>query len=288
MIEVKIGRQIISDLIKYNNFPRQMLPLITVLRQTTVLESGQMVFCKDNGKNICDTILLHGKDNTTYDDTTYAVKGRSTPHEKYQKKMVDKIARANYIATGAYSSALRKGHHRGKEALVQNKSYLIYRSKDMELRDEDDYIDYNGFVGDNFHGNAPFSAGCITVEGNMFMGKNKKEIRSGDWKFTHNWIYNICKHFTFFSVIILDYADTFIFREKDIEDDRDNLRLRFGSVGREVIKLQEYLGLKTDGDFGPMTFQALRKKQIEIELDDTGIYDFDTRKILERKKYKEK
>jgi murein L,D-transpeptidase YcbB/YkuD len=45
-----------------------------------------------------------------------------------------------------------------------------------------------------------------------------------------------------------------------------------------VMDLQRRLGLKDDGDFGPVTFHALRQMQKKLGIKDDGIYGPITRK----------
>ena len=47
--------------------------------------------------------------------------------------------------------------------------------------------------------------------------------------------------------------------------------LKIGSSGEDVKKLQRALGLKDDGDFGPMTENAVKKWQSENGLNDDGL-----------------
>ena len=109
----------------------------------------------------------------------------------------------------------------------------------MELKDSDDYPEYNTIVADNFHGWAPLSAGCVTVKGNM---KNQSE----DWLKAYQWLYSTHPNQTFFTVCILEHAD--------IESEGS---LKVGSHGQKVSELQRRLGIKADGDFGPITHKAI-------------------------------
>lgn len=47
--------------------------------------------------------------------------------------------------------------------------------------------------------------------------------------------------------------------------------LRLGSKGQQVVKLQEYLGLKMDGDFGPLTELKVKEWQRKNNLKPDGI-----------------
>ena len=244
----------INQLLKTNHFSRRSQPLILVLRETT----DELGYEEDTGDNNCDSILLisrHGSDCKI----DHWLKGRSLPHKKYQEKMVKGTARANYIASGYYMNAWRKGLHRGHEALVQNRSFVIFRSLDMQLKDDDDYPEYHTIVADNFHGWAPFSAGCVTVVGSM---QNKTD----DWGIAHKWLYSEYSDITFFDCCILEHDDAVYY------DESDYTSLRVGSVGPYVHALQNKLGIKPDGDFGPMTHEALLKDQASKEMTPTGVY----------------
>ncbi|MCP4138531.1 MAG: peptidoglycan-binding protein [bacterium] len=136
---------------------------------------------------------------------------------------------------------------------------MIWCSDDMDLLDDDDWNKYQ-VVGDNFHGWAPGSAGCVTVQGGM-------KTLSGDWKTADNWIYNTNKDITYFSAAIFQYEDLIT---------KDH-RLRIGSKGEQVKELQKKLNkagykLKIDGDFGPVTHHNLRQYQQKMKIGDNGIY----------------
>ncbi|MGD8707062.1 MAG: peptidoglycan-binding domain-containing protein [Nitrosopumilaceae archaeon] len=276
MKQLTYGQRLFEDLFELNNFDirtMQARPSVFVIRNCCIGQNGtDFTYAKDTGDNICDSIILYSPVNGEYN----IVEGRTIPHRKYQKRMVEGTARANYISPGLYPFALRKGHHRGKEALVQNKAYIIFRSADMIFGNEDDYADPDGFVADNLHGNAPYSAGCITIAGDMIINeKTGEEIRTGDWAETHDWIYNINKSQTFFNTGIFNYSDI-------SSRNRNNWKLMPGSYGERVAMLQSGLRIKPDGDFGPVTFFALRKKQEELGLFSNGIFDIRTRNIWDQ------
>ncbi len=238
------------------------VPFILVFRNTRLAaDIKKSEYIEDTGDNICDSVLLID------DKLIYVLRGRSFPHKKYQAKVVLGEDRANYIASQYVVSAWRKGFHFGKEALVQNVKFVVYRSKNMTFGDSDDYSEYN-IVADNFHGNAPGSKGCVTVEGKM-------DPLSGDWKIAHDWIYS--KDNTFFDACILNHSDL-----------QGKPSFRLGSRGEQVANLQETLrrlgyDIKSDGDFGPWTHEKVRQYQQLNGLKDDGIVGLITAEALKIK-----
>ena len=156
-----------------------------------------------------------------------------------------------------------KGHHYagGRDygpALRQVQKFQIWRSRDMDLGDDDDYSELD-LVGDNFHGMAPWSAGCVTVEGRM------TPARTGQWAYAVNWLYHDHDYRQYFSAVILNHSD--------LDAPR---RLRIGSVGNGVQRVQEALvqaALPTvpDSHFGPHVFDQVREFQRQHDLKDDGI-----------------
>lgn len=243
------------NLVKENG---QIPPTIVVFRNLT-RQAGNFKHTEDTGDNLTDTVCLIDNDGVV------TLQGRSYPHEKYQARQVAGTGKANYIASGYWPRAWVKGWHRGFKALVQHEAFTIWRSRDMELHvvDEtpsDDFI-MTGIVADNFHGYAPYSAGCVTVFGNM-------DPPSHDWAIAQEWIYGIHENDKYVGAMILA-NDDFAF---------ERAALRLGSRGQKVAILQRLLArvlggsLKPDGEFGPMTFDAVRKFQRAAGLPDTGIW----------------
>lgn len=220
-------------------------PHIVVLRNTN---PATLLHIEDTGVNNCDTILL-------VDENVVRLPGRTYPHIKYQKEQMEGKSACNYIASGFYSAAWRRGWHRGFKALVQHRSFTIWRSRDLTLGNEDDYIQTD-IVADNMHGYAPYSAGCVTVQGSM-------NPPDGAWKTAYDWIYTKNSDIPFFSVAILENSDL----------TAEGTCLRIGSRGSMVGEIQRSLGLKIDNDFGPMTFAAVIAYQKKEGLNPTGIVD---------------
>lgn len=260
MIKVTKIKDRIEKIFFSQSFKNFRYPCIFVSRNTrTDGDIDNAAYVADTGSNSCDTIILLD------DDLAYILTGRSYPHEKYQARQVSDQGAANYIATGYYRYAWRKGFHSGYRALVQNVKFTVWRSRDMEIMDDDDYTE-TGIVADNFHGWSPLSAGCVTVKGDM-------NPPSGDWSIADKWIYS--KPDTFFDACILNFSDL-----------EAKPALRLGSVGFRVENLQFRLStefgitIKVDGDFGPYTHEIVRRVQRTIGLKDDGIVKADLADIL--------
>lgn len=228
-------------------------PCIIVIRNLKIMADNIWTYLEDDGTNNCDTIILR------YKNDFIPLTGRSYPHDRYQRRMVNRTSKANYIASSYTPNAYRKGYHKGNEALRQNVKFMLYRSDDMILDEDGDYNEYN-IVADNFHGQAPYSAGCITVEGDMDKNPAKN---TGDWRQAHNWIYSL--NHTLFDCAIFQYVDIAL-----------SPSLRLGSTGKDVRDLQKELKIKVDGDFGPITHQKLREYQEYYNIRSDGICDKST------------
>lgn len=233
-------------------------PLVCVFRECT----PDVKFDKNDSTNNCDTIALVDKNDFIL------LNGRSFPHITYMKKYKDTAT--NYIASCYVDLAYRKGPHRGYPALRQNVKFPIWRSKDLVLKNDDDYLNY-AVVGDNFHAHAPFSAGCVTVQGTPTL-KDRGQVLSGDWKKAHEWIYHKHKDKTFFDACLFDYSDIVT---------PYSLTLRYGSSGVEVKALQKFFKVKPDGQFGPVVFDKVISWQRENNFNDNGIiYENQYKQIL--------
>lgn len=257
--------QWLAEVAKLNHFDIQFKePTIWVFRNTVPTPKGYL-YVKDRGNNITDTVFLSfGKEVRT-------LLGRSLPHRKY----IRGGANYNYIAPSYNRYCWKPGNHLpsrggGYPALRQCGKFVIWRSGNSILFDEDDYDQYD-IVWDNFHGWAPSSAGCCTVRGRMY----KRGGGTRDWRIAHNWIYGTCRNFRRFSNVILNHWDIF----------GKNERMRVGSNGEPVTRLQTNLakyGIKIgiDGDFGVCTHNALQSFQAARGLGDDGIYGPKTGKAL--------
>lgn len=221
-------------------------------------------YIEDTGDNICDTVIIQSG------ETYYYLAARSYPHDDYLKKSIKQGGKgSNYIATGFYEKALRRGIHlpskpdRSYDAFIQNIKFVLWRSLNMVLKDEDDYCEH-AIVGDNLHANAPYSAGCITVEGKA------KPYPTGAFKVLKEWGYELHHNKSFFSVVLLNYSDW----------DKPKYTLRIGSYGSDVKELQEILGITQDGDFGPVTHFNVIEYQKRKSLFADGIVGKLTQKSL--------
>ncbi len=232
-------------------------PLVVVFRNTaydeTGVGAGGLYYQEDLGDNNCDLVLLID------DKQVISLSGRSLPHRRYQERMVRGTGRANRIATGYYRRCWKKGRHRGYPALVQYRSFVILRSSDMILGNEDDWFEYGEIVSDNLHAQAPYSAGCVTIQG-------KALPRPTDgWALAYKWLYEDHADKTYFSAVILNHSDL---------DAHDCLRV--GSTGDLVKAIQYALSeykenLSVDGIFGSSVHQAVCDFQDDMGLNVDGV-----------------
>ncbi len=242
-------QEYIKSLFQANSFPHDFSkrPVVVVYRNTDA--AGNQL--ADTGMNNCDRVLL--VDATT----VHHLEGRTYVNDQYLSEQLKGLRQTNYIASGYYGNAWGKGKHFGYRALVQISPFLMWRSKDMELMNQDDWNMF-AIVADNFHGWAPASAGCVTVKGDM---KNPAH----DWKIADNWVYNTHAGDAVFSAAIFHHWDL---------DGAE--RLRIGSTGTLVRECQTFLNkngatLKVDGDFGPATHYAVRAFQTRQGRADSGM-----------------
>jgi len=238
-----LNRDYIVGKLKSNrfNFNLEERPIIVVLRET----AKDLSKLEDNGENICDTIILMDTKNFI------VVSGRSFAHKKYQINFMKGGEGCNRIASSYVPKAWVKGLHKKYRALRQNVNFYIWRSQDLIWGNKDDTVKLD-IVGDNFHALAPWSAGCVTVQGYPQQPDKYPGGIRGDWKIVDNYLYNIKKNTQYFDACILE--------RKDVEMNYP-VALRIGSTGIDVRNLQKLLKITVDGDFGPKTFEALRKWQ---------------------------
>lgn len=240
-----ITREFIISKLLFNRFHRISLgerPLIVVFRET----DRKLGYVKNNWTNNCDTICLMDSVNLI------TLSGRTFMHKKYLDAAIAGGDGCNYIASSYTPYAWTKGFHRKMyRALLQNVVFQIWRTKDTVIKDDDD-LSYSKNVGDNFHACAPYSAGCVTVQGYPDLDKYPQGL-SGDWKIADNWLYNTHKGKTYFDCVIFEHYDAVTSYP---------LALRLGSSGDEVKAVQKKLGLSLqDGIFGPDMFIQVQKWQ---------------------------
>ena len=224
----------IETIIKNNDFSYSGNPMIVVFRNTDIL-SGDYI--EDTGENAMDGVVLYSDKNTV------SMQGRTMPNKSYLDKFfadgaLNEEEKFNCAASCYLKYAFKKGDHRGRPALRQNRKFPIIRSINETFNDSDDYFMYD-WPCDNFHGWLK-SLGCWAVAGNM-------DTLTDDWGIAHNWIYNIHEDVNNFDALCLereDWENPFV------------KKLRFGSKGERVRKLQRALGVKADGDFGFMTLKT--------------------------------
>lgn len=201
--------------------------------------------------------------------------GSTVPHRDYVSKSVSKGgAGANQLMTGYYKD-YRKGVHKagsptGHDAFRQVSSHPIQRTTDDLDFDNDDRVEYEN-PNDNIHAGWCMginstqyaSAGCQVLVGYPQCQKRGNQPATGPWKVFKKNAYDISQKS--FGYILLDGREAF--RIASAGSTKVSARLRFGSQGNLVKKLQKALQTKSfyegniDGDFGERTLRAVLKFQ---------------------------
>ena len=201
--------------------------------------------------------------------------GSTVPHRDNVSKSVSKGGEgANQLMTGYYSD-YRKGVHKagsptGHDAFRQVSSHPVQRTSDDVDFDNDDRVEYEN-PNDNIHSGWCMginstnyaSAGCQVIVGYPQCEKRGSQPATGPWKIFKKNAYDISQKS--FGYILLDGHEAF--RVASLGKEKVSSRLRFGSQGELVKKLQKALQTKSfyegniDGDFGERTLRAVLKFQ---------------------------
>lgn len=201
--------------------------------------------------------------------------GSTVPHRDYVSKSVSKGgAGANQLMTGYYKD-YRKGVHKagsptGHDAFRQVSSHPVRRTSDDIDFDNDDRVEYEN-PNDNIHSGWCMgvnstnyaSAGCQVLVGYPQCQKRGNKPATGPWKVFKKNAYDISQKS--FGYILLDGHE--VYRIASAGNSKVSARLRFGSQGELVKKLQKSLQSRSfyevniDGDFGERTLRAVLKFQ---------------------------
>ncbi|MBE0572300.1 MAG: peptidoglycan-binding protein [Ignavibacteriaceae bacterium] len=197
--------------------------------------------------------------------------GSTIPHRDYISKSVQKGGEgANQLMTGYYSD-YRKGVHKaggptGHDAFRQVNSHPVQRTSDDLDFDNDDRVEYEN-PNDNIHAGWCMgvnstnyaSAGCQVLVGYPQCEKRGSQPATGPWKIFKKNAYDLVQKS--FGYILLDGRE--VYRIASAGNSKVSARLRFGSQGELVKKLQKALQTKSfyegniDGDFGERTLRAV-------------------------------
>ena len=218
----------------------------------------------------------------------FAVFPASTvPSRKYIGKSLEKGGvGANQMMTGYYKD-FRKGKHKpggptAHDAFRETSARPIRRTADDYDFDNDDRVEFAN-PNDNMHAawcqsveSTNFaSAGCQVIVGYPECEKRGSQPALGPWKEFKENAYAINQ--TSFPYVLLNGRDAF--RIAAAGSGKISGRLRFGSSGKQVEKLQELLKNQNfyegniDGDFGRRTVKALLEYQENVfgDGEDDGI-----------------
>lgn len=201
--------------------------------------------------------------------------GSTVPHHNYVRKSVSRGGEgANQLMTGYYAD-YRKGVHKagsstGHDAFRQINAHPVQRTSDDIDYDNDDRVEYEN-PNDNIHSGWCMginstnyaSAGCQVLVGYPQCQKRGSQPATGPWKVFKKNAYDISQKS--FGYILFDGREAF--RIASSGSSKVSARLRFGSQGELVKKLQRALQTKSfyegniDGDFGERTLRAVLKFQ---------------------------
>ncbi|MEL7219466.1 MAG: hypothetical protein AAGK01_13695, partial [Pseudomonadota bacterium] len=213
--------------------------------------------------------------------TILALTGSTVPngrnmikHWKLANGIAPGGSKANMLPTGSYryrrgSHGWSKSHHRWKVPIAlrltarsgrDDGAATVLRSNNDATYGTLDEYDLS-MPHDNIHcafGTTSFSsAGCITIR-----GTNARFAKRGtlQWNTFQKFITTI-EVGQIVDCLILTGAEAALVARRD---DADLRRLRTGSQGDAVKRLQAFLGASTDGDFGPRTKQRFAMWQRSV------------------------
>lgn len=201
--------------------------------------------------------------------------GSTVPHQEYVSKSLLKGGEgANQLMTGYYRD-YRKGVHKAgsptaHDAFRQVNFHPVRRTSDDIDFDNDDRVEYEN-PNDNIHAGWCMgvnstnyaSAGCQVLVGYPQCQKRGNKPATGPWKVFKKNAYDISQKS--FGYILLDGRE--VYRITSAGNSKVSARLRFGSQGELVKKLQKSLQSRSfyegniDGDFGERTLRAVLKFQ---------------------------
>lgn len=203
--------------------------------------------------------------------------GSTVPHEKSVRIWKTKKTIGNILATGCYGYIV--GNHNGRPGCfllrktVDDKRVVVVRRSSNDLTyDRRDVVDITA-AGDNIHpafttGTAGFSSfGCQVIIGQANTGGN----HSGPWaefRKAAGLKTAIGNPNTPYTYMLLTGREAMLAARARTEgatavpEIRETLRrLRYGSKGPAVARLQTFLGIAPSGDFDGPTSVALHKRQ---------------------------
>ncbi len=217
------------------------------------------------------------------DDLLLPLKGSTSPHKKYIEKGLQCDGNGvNQLEIGFYRYYAKGLHYPSK----QTAHSALRQTRNQPVRRSADNLDFNlkdriviGNVHDNIHASWSklnskhhASGGCQVISGYPRCEKRKKD-NSGHWKLFHDHIYSI-KQATF-NYLLLPYR----WFERIVNNEMKPMYM-FGSNSVMLKKIQKYLGVVADGDFGVKTYKALIEFQRKYKLDVDGIIGKNTIKRL--------
>lgn len=216
----------------------------------------------------------------------------TVPNRNAVNTWFTKQSAGNMLLCGCYRFVVgRHSKNRFPGCLRQDEQYTVLRSKNNRVYDTDDLFDDGAgeWPWDNIHpgfsdstGSAQFSSlGCQTVRGSCVANTDR---HSGEWKMfrqalglTKPMDGDDGRKFSYILLTGIEAAIAARLRDQGKDSDfaavNESLgRLRHGSRGDGVTRLQMLLNVKPDGYFSTSTRIALTKLQAERKAVRDGIY----------------
>lgn len=279
-MEFKLSDSVLGRICEVNSFPIRSNEMVFFgFRGTLPMNVENCEFGKEQNIVLGDVNYINPRCTLgqwlTKQKELAIFSGSTVPHRDYVSKSVSKGGQgANQLMTGYYSD-YRKGVHKagsptGHDAFRQVSSHPVQRTSDDVDFDNDDRVEYEN-PNDNIHSGWCMginstnyaSAGCQVIVGYPQCQKRGSQPATGPWKIFKKNAYDISQ--TSFGYILLDGREAF--RIASAGTSKVSARLRFGSQGELVKKLQKSLQSKSfyegeiDGDFGDRTLRAVLKFQ---------------------------
>ena len=273
MPTLTLTHDLLVKVCKINQFELPKVKMIFVgVRGSIVSDAGDQSFKAKQVLQVMDINYINPRCTilqwTIADKKLAAFPASTVPNQINVRKALTGGDNANCLLTGFYMD-YRKGVHKagtitGHEAFRQNAVHPFRRTADDLDFDKDDRIEYDN-PHDNIHcgwfqglnSSNYASAGCQVIMGFPKCQQAGRDKNVGPWKIFHDNAYAIAQDS--FPYVLVTGLETLSIADNGAT----KAKLRFGSTGPKVKKLQQALASKhfyegkIDGDFGQRTMKAL-------------------------------
>lgn len=273
MATLSLNHELLQKLCTVNQFTLPNVELVFIgLRGAVVSDANDQSFKTQQSLNVIDVNYINPRCTILQwrmgSQQLAAFPASTVPNQVNVKIALNGGDKANCLLTGYYKD-YKKGIHKegtstGHEAFRQNAVRPFLRTNDDLDFDQDDRIEYNN-PHDNIHcgwfqslTSTNFaSAGCQVVMGLPKCLKPGRDENTGPWKTFHSNAYAI-NQVAFPYVLVIGEEVLRL-----AENNPSKAKLRFGSTGPLVAKLQQTLKQQNlyqgnvDSDFGEKTMKAV-------------------------------